>query len=74
MTNKRLYSWIVCGFLAVLPLAVAGCNDLGSPDDVTNAQEQSRMNRGIPAPTELPPGLGDDLPPPVSTQPQPPTH
>jgi hypothetical protein len=73
MTKQSLYSWIVCGFLAVLPLAVAGCDDLGKPDDITNAQEKARLNQGVPTATELPPGLGDDLPA-AATQPQPPTH
>jgi hypothetical protein len=70
MTNQRLCSWIVCGVLAVLLLAVAGCNDLGQPNDVTHAQEEMRMNRGVPDPTELPPGLGDDLPSASSTPPE----
>lgn len=48
--------------VALAPLAVAGCFDFGTNNDVIDAQEQSRLHRGIPGPTELPPGLGDDLP------------
>ncbi len=48
---------------------MAGCFDFGTPNDVTDAQEKMRQNRGVPNPTELPPGLGDDLPTPT-TQPQ----
>ena len=61
--NKRLYSWVVLsavaiGFAATLP----GCDDMGYGNDVADLHDKQRMNRGVPAPTELPPGLGDDLP------------
>jgi hypothetical protein len=74
MMNQRLYVRSVCGVLLGLSVGLAGCSDLGAPDDVTNAQEKMRENRGVPDPTQLPPGLGDDLPPPVTpTQPPPPS-
>ena len=63
--NKRLLSWVSCGMLAV---SLAGC-DIGIENDITDAQEKSRWNRPIPAATEMPPGLGEDLPLPPATQP-----
>jgi hypothetical protein len=56
--NMRLLSY---GVLGVLVLAEAGC-DIGYNDDMIKKQELGRMNRAIPKATELPPGLGEDLP------------
>ena len=68
--QKRFYGWVVLSVLAVASVAaLPGCNDMGYANDVTDLQSQQRMNRGIPGPTELPPGLGDDLPPAAAAQP-----
>ncbi len=48
---------------------VLGCGDVGVPDDVVAAQEQQRLHRQPPAATERPPGLAEDLPSAVTTQP-----
>ena len=72
--NKTILCVIVlAGFLA----ALGGCEianeylDLPYANDAIKAQEASRMNRGIPSATELPPGLGEDLPmPPPEAQTQ----
>jgi hypothetical protein len=67
---KRFYGWVVLSVLAVaFAAALPGCDDMGYANDVTDLQSQQRMNRGIPGPTELPPGLGDDLPPAPTAQP-----
>jgi hypothetical protein len=73
-TQKRLYCWVVLGCLGA---ALTGCSsdspmmswsDIGSPDDMAAKQAESRANRAIPKATEMPPGLGEDLPlPPQST-------
>jgi hypothetical protein len=74
-TQKRLYRWVVLGCLGA---ALAGCesdsslmswSDIGSPDDMTAKQAESRANRGIPKASEMPPGLGEDLPLPQPTRP-----
>jgi len=68
--SKRFYGWVVLGCIAA---SFAGCtsqqtdemtswSDIGSPDDMTAKQAESRANRGIPKATEMPPGLGEDLP------------
>lgn len=62
---KRLYCWVVIGTMAAL---LAGC-DIGKGNDITDAQDLSRMNRPIPRATEMPPGLGEDLPLTPATQP-----
>ncbi|MGN6367871.1 MAG: hypothetical protein ACTHN5_06380 [Phycisphaerae bacterium] len=68
--TKRVYGWVVLGILGVgLAGTFAGCSDMGYANDVADLQSQQRMNRGIPGPTELPPGLGDDLPPAPEAQP-----
>lgn len=65
--TKCLMFWVVLGGLV---WALGGCTgDASMPDDVTKLQDQQRTRRGIPGPTEMPPGLGDDLPPPAATQP-----
>jgi hypothetical protein len=76
ITQKRLYCWVVLGCLGA---ALAGCasdspfmgwSDIGSPDDMAAKQAESRANRAIPRATEMPPGLGEDLPlPPAPTRP-----
>lgn len=67
-TQKRLYCWVVLGCLMA---GLAGCeadspamswSDIGSPNDMTAKQAESRANRAIPKATEMPPGLGEDLP------------
>lgn len=78
-TFERHYCWVV---LACLTMAVAGCasqdspfmswSDIGSPDDMTAKQAESRANRGIPKATEMPPGLGEDLPVPGAGETTPP--
>jgi hypothetical protein len=50
--------------LAATVLAGCGATDFTEPDDSIKAQELARQNRAAPGPTELPPGLGPDLPPP----------
>ena len=61
--TKRFYCWVVLGVLAVgFMTALPGCDDMGFANDVADLHDQQRLNRGIPGPTELPPGLGDDLP------------
>ena len=69
--TKCFYSWVVVAVLGVgFAGSFAGCTDMGYQNDVADLQSQQRMNRGIPGPTELPPGLGDDLPPaPAEAQP-----
>ena len=63
---NKIFGWaVLCG----LVLAISGCNDAGMANDVTDLQEQGRLNQPVPGPTELPPGLGDDLPAPPATQP-----
>ena len=59
--NWRLYTWVVLGGLL---LSLAGCQwgDIGYADDMASRQEQMRQNRSIPTATEMPPGLGEDLP------------
>lgn len=54
--NRRFYGWVVIG-----ALALAGC-DAGYPNDVADSQDYVRANRDAPRDTELPPGLGADLP------------
>jgi hypothetical protein len=78
-TLQRHYCWVV---LACLAFAIPGCemqdsplmswSDIGSPDDVTARQAKSRANRGIPQATEMPPGLGEDLPVPGAGEATPP--
>jgi len=53
-------SWAVLGLLAA---SLGGC-DLGYANDMLDQQELGRTNRGIPDATELPPGIGEDLPQP----------
>jgi hypothetical protein len=65
--SKRLGTWVV---MVAVAAAGVGCHTGGDPDDAIKAIEKSQMNRGVPSPTELPPGLGQDLPTPPSTQPQ----
>jgi hypothetical protein len=48
--------------LAATALAGCGATDFTEPDDSLKAQEQARATRGALSPTELPPGLGPDLP------------
>ncbi len=48
--TKRFYNLAVCILLAAGPVIVAGCNDVGAPNDVTDAQEQMRLHRAIPGP------------------------
>ena len=68
--KTRVYGWAVLSVLvAGMAGSLAGCNDMGYANDVADLQSQQRINRGIPGPTELPPGLGDDLPAPVEAQP-----
>ena len=63
--TKCIYSWVAAAVLGVgLAGSFVGCTDMGYQNDVADLQSQQRMNRGIPGPTELPPGLGDDLPAP----------
>ena len=68
--SKRLYSWVVLGCFAA---SIAGCtsqqkdeltawSDIGSANDMAAKQAEARVNRGIPKATEMPPGLGEDLP------------
>jgi hypothetical protein len=74
---NRHYCWVV---LVCLSAAIAGCasqdspfmawSDIGRPDDMAMKQSESRANRGIPKATEMPPGLGEDLP--LQQQPAPP--
>jgi hypothetical protein len=52
--------------LAAAPLVMVGCDGTGLPNDVADQQEKARLNRPIPAATDLPPGLSNDLP---ATQP-----
>jgi hypothetical protein len=63
--NRRLYSWVVLGCLLA---AIPGCDltDIGSPNDMAKRQELMRQNRSIPSATEMPPGLGEDLPAPTT--------
>ena len=68
--TKRMYSWAVLsvlmiGFVPALP----ACDDMANSNDLVDLQNQQRLDRGIPGPTELPPGLGDDLPPPTPAAP-----
>ena len=56
--NMRI---LCCGVLGVVIPGLVGC-DMNYADDTVEKQELGRMNRGIPAATELPPGLGEDLP------------
>jgi len=58
--------WVV---LAVFASVMSGCDstnsmfgEIGTGNDMTRAQELSRENRGLPKATEMPPGLGEDLP------------
>jgi hypothetical protein len=67
--KRYLYGCVVlCGILA-------GCQselqwgDIGEANDMTNRQEQMRANQAIPGPTQMPPGLGEDLPMPDQAAP-----
>jgi hypothetical protein len=57
-----------CAVLTACALLVSACEstdmfgDIGANNDMTRAQELSRENRPMPKATELPPGLGEDLP------------
>ena len=68
---KPLFS---CVLIAAMSFLMTGCyagtEDFGTPDDTLHAMERSRAERGTLPPTELPPGLGPDMPPPM-TQPTP---
>ena len=65
--NRRLYCWVVLGALAA---TLSGCqwSDIGSADDIASRQREMREQRAIPDATQMPPGLGEDLPTPA-TQP-----
>jgi len=65
--NRRLYCWVVLGSLAAM---LPGCewSDIGAANDMTSRQQQMREQRAIPDATQMPPGLGEDLPTPA-TQP-----
>jgi hypothetical protein len=63
--------------VAAAAMALGGCQnsdsnnswfDIGSPNDMTSRQRESRDFQPIPKATEMPPGLGEDLPAPT-TQP-----
>jgi hypothetical protein len=59
---KRITTWVVLGLITA---GVAACSvDFGSPNDTADAMERSRLNRAAATPDQLPPGLGEDLPPP----------
>jgi len=66
---------LLLALLLLAPLTLAGCGatDFTQPNDAYDAQQFARENRGIPKATEMPPGLGEDLPAtaPAVTQPQP---
>ena len=51
--TKALTLGVLAAFLFAGSLAA--CSDVGEPNDVINAQENSRLDRGMPSPTELPP-------------------
>lgn len=68
--NNRLYGLLMSGLLLVSLLAISGCADMGYANDVADRQDEMRMNRGVPTASELPPGLGDDMPPPAPATPQ----
>jgi hypothetical protein len=55
----RLNRWVVLG-LGLFGLSA--CNDMSMPNDLVKLQEQQRDMRRPPSATELPPGLGPDLP------------
>ena len=62
--------FIVClVMLAATALAGCGATDFTEPNDTLKAQDLARQNRGALSPTELPPGLGADLPVPPATMP-----
>ena len=50
--------------IAATLLAGCGITDYTEPDDSIKALELARQHQAAPGPTELPPGLGPDLPPP----------
>ncbi|MCL2639401.1 MAG: hypothetical protein FWD53_01000 [Phycisphaerales bacterium] len=52
------FCWAVLGWMVAM---LSGC-ELGYANDMLDEQELSRANRGIPTATELPPGIGEDLP------------
>jgi len=57
---RNLFSWAVLAGV----LALAGCQwgDIGNPNDMADSQELSLQHRPILKATEMPPGLGEDLP------------
>lgn len=57
----RFYGWVVLG-AAVLLLTGCDWSDIGYSNDMVHQQEQMRENRSIPTASEMPPGLGEDLP------------
>jgi hypothetical protein len=66
---------LVLCLLVLTTASLAGCGamEFTEPDDTFNTQERARTTRATPGPTELPPGLGEDLPPrdpPATTAPK----
>jgi hypothetical protein len=57
--NRMLICLVVLGGLS---LGGCGATDFTEKDDTLNAMERARNERRIPEPTEMPPGLGEDLP------------
>ena len=71
LMNKMIFSFFCWAGLGLLVATLSGC-DIGFADDMAKRQELSRINRGMPAATDLPPGIGEDLaepPEPLTTNP-----
>lgn len=52
----------ICVGGLLVALVIGGCGGTGMPNDAYRHQEEARLNKPLPSPTELPPGLGPDLP------------
>ncbi|MCL2646445.1 MAG: hypothetical protein FWD61_05490 [Phycisphaerales bacterium] len=73
--NKKIVSFVNFCWAVLLTAVLGGCDvgltDVGFANDMVEQQELSRVNRGIPSATELPPGIGEDLPAPPAADTQP---